>query len=320
MILQAAQSLAELRPHLGVPVVLVLFGLWTFLVSATGLSALIRWRRPGAAMDKVLTIAKSWWIMAGLGTAAMLAGEGVFMTLLAFISIQALKEFFALMPTRHADHRALFWTFGAVPVQYLAVAMEWHLVFLLYVPLYHFLVGPLRLVLRRQPEGFMRSSSLLHWGLMLNVFCLSHVAALLKLPIPGSGAGLVVLLLILTELNDVAQFLWGKSLGKRKVLPEISPNKTWAGLLGGIATTSALSAALTPILSPAGPVFGAGLGLALGLFGFAGDVVLSAVKRDMGVKDFGELIPGHGGVLDRVDSLTFTAPLLLWAFVLWGSL
>ncbi len=320
MITAAAQTLSELRPHLDVPVVLVLFGLWAFLVSATGISALVRAWRPGPAMDKVLTIARSWWIMAGLATAAMVAGEGWFIALLAVISIQALKEFFALMPTRHADHRALFWTFGAVPVQYVAVAMEWELLFLLYVPLYHFLVGPLRLVLRRQPEGFMRSSSLLHWGLMLNVFCLSHVAALLKVPIEGSGAGLVVLLLILTELNDVSQFLWGKSLGRRKVLPEISPNKTWAGLLGGVATTSVLAAVLTPILSPAGPVFGAVLGLALGIFGFSGDVVLSAIKRDVGVKDFGALIPGHGGVMDRVDSLTFTAPLLLWAFVLWGSL
>jgi phosphatidate cytidylyltransferase len=320
VITAAAQMLSELRPHLDAPVVLVLFGLWAFLITASGLSALIRWRRPGPAMDKVMTIARSWWFMAGLATAAMVLGEGVFIVLLALVSVQALKEFFALMPTRHADHRALFWTFGAVPVQYVAVAMEWELLFLLYVPLYHFLVGPLRLVLRRQPEGFMRSSSLLHWGLMLNVFCLSHVAALLKLPIEGSGAGLVVLLLVLTELNDVSQFLWGKSLGKRKVLPEISPNKTWAGLLGGIATTSVLSALLTPVLSPAGPVFGAILGCALAMFGFSGDVVLSAIKRDVGAKDFGELIPGHGGVLDRVDSLTFTAPLLFWAFYLWGTL
>jgi phosphatidate cytidylyltransferase len=151
----------------------------------------------------------------------------------------------------------------------------------------------------------------MHWGMMTTVFALSHIAYLLTLPGSETKAGalLVVFLVALTELNDIAQYLWGKSLGKIKVTPKVSPNKTLAGLLGGVFTTKLLAVILGPVLTPMNRYYSFAAGLVIGLSGFCGDVVMSAIKRDFGVKDSGKLLPGHGGILDRLDSLIYTAPL-----------
>src|ERR1044072_6815981 len=123
------------------------------------------------------------------------------------------------------------------------------------------------------------------------------------------GPALVLYLVFLTQFNDVAQFLWGKALGRRKVVPKVSPNKTLEGLLGGLATTILLAVVLAPWLTPLLRREAVAAGVIIGLGGFIGDVVISALKRDLGIKDSGSLLPGHGGILDRIDSLTYTAPL-----------
>ncbi|MGH6960172.1 MAG: phosphatidate cytidylyltransferase, partial [Dongiaceae bacterium] len=115
--------------------------------------------------------------------------------------------------------------------------------------------------------------------------------------------------LILTEANDVAQYVWGKTLGRHKVIPRVSPGKTWAGVIGGVATTTLLSLLLAPRLTPLDHLHALAAGLLIGVAGFVGDISISAIKRDLAIKDSGTLIPGHGGVLDRLDSLTYTAPL-----------
>jgi phosphatidate cytidylyltransferase len=184
--------------------------------------------------------------------------------------------------------------------------------FYIFIPVYMFLFLPFRLVLVGKPQGMVRSLATIHWGLIAFVFCLSHVAFLLTLPatptIPGGGKALVLYLVFLTEINDVAQYIWGKSFGKRPIAPTISPKKTLEGFLGGVLTTLTLAVALRFVTG-----FDVWMALAAGgiisLSGFIGDLVISCVKRDVGVKDASQLIPGHGGVLDRVDSLTYTAPL-----------
>jgi phosphatidate cytidylyltransferase len=120
----------------------------------------------------------------------------------------------------------------------------------------------------------------------------------------------------MTSLNDVAQYLWGKGLGRRKVVPRISPNKTLAGLIGGTLTTTALSAGIAGVFTWMRWPVSIGAGLIIGMGGFLGDIIVSAYKRSAGVKDTGHLLPGHGGMLDRVDSLCVTAPLLYW-FIRW---
>lgn len=160
---------------------------------------------------------------------------------------------------------------------------------------------------------------------MVTVFSLSHAAFTLSIDLGADprapiawpseaardhpGAGLLVLLILLTQFNDVAQYLWGKSLGRRKVAPSVSPGKTWAGLVGGVATTAVLSALIGPMLTVMTAPYALAAGVLIGLGGFFGDLAMSALKRDFDVKDSGTLLSGHGGVLDRVDSLTYSAPL-----------
>ncbi len=148
---------------------------------------------------------------------------------------------------------------------------------------------------------------------MTTVFSISHVAFLLVLPAENNpaagGAGLVLFLVFLTQFNDVGQYIWGKVLGQHRVIPKVSPNKTWEGLIGGVATTTALAALLASWLTPLDLKEAILAGLLIGLGGFVGDVTISALKRDVGAKDSGSLLPGHGGILDRIDSLTYTAPL-----------
>ena len=316
-----------MRPSLPHPNVLWALGaVFALLVVATLVVWVARRLRPGVDLGEVALRIRSWWVMAAVFTVALVVSRTVSLVFFAFLSFLALKEFFSLIPTRRADRVVLFWAYLAIPVQYFWVAREWYGMFIIFVPVYMFLFLPMRMVLRGDTTGFLRAVGTLHWGLMTMLFCLSHVAYLLVLRPPESlaqpgraelsaagtpvgGPALVLYLVFLTQLNDVAQFLWGKALGRHKVIPQVSPNKTVEGLLGGIATTVALALALAPWLTPFTRREAAIAGVIIGLGGFLGDVVVSALKRDLGIKDSGTLLPGHGGILDRVDSLTYTAPL-----------
>ncbi|WP_145530291.1 phosphatidate cytidylyltransferase [Yersinia alsatica] len=253
----------------------------------------------------------SWWLIIIVFAVAMVSPKWLSLVIFGFISFLALKEFLTLISTRRSDNIPLLWMYLAIPIHYLWIGMGWYGMFVIFIPIYAFLFLPVRMVMIGDTQGFLHAASNMHWGLMTTVFALSHVAFLMVLPggIGGQGALLVVFLVALTELNDIAQYLWGKSLGRIKVTPKVSPNKTLAGLLGGVATTMVLAGILGPLLTPMNLAFSLLAGLLIGLTGFCGDVVMSAVKRDLGVKDSGKLLPGHGGILDRLDSLIYTAPL-----------
>lgn len=293
---------------------LALIALYVLLAGAW---AFARYKLPddSASKQNVLTRIKTWgWILLFL-LPVFVAPKPWPQLFLGLVSFLAFKEFITLTPARNQDRWAFLWAYIAIPLQYLWAGIAWYGMFIIFIPVYLFLFLPSRMVLAGHPKGFLRATATLHWGLMTTVYSLSHMAYLLVLPEkpgvlgPISGASLLFLLVFLTQMNDVAQFVWGKTLGKHPVLPLVSPKKTWEGLLGGIGTTVLLTVLLGPIFSPLTPLYAAGLGLVIGVFGFLGDVVMSAVKRDIGVKDSGMLLPGHGGILDRLDSLTFTAPL-----------
>jgi phosphatidate cytidylyltransferase len=305
--------------HLSAPVLWTLGGVLAALCAGTAAAFALARRRPGRDHAELRLRVRSWWVMVGVFAGALFLSPTAAVVLLAFVSYLALKEYLSLVPSRRADRRVMFLAYAAVPLQYYWAATGWYGMFIIFIPVYMFLLMPLRMVTIGETRDFLRAAGTLHWGLMVAVFSLSHAAFLLALPPSGNpgagGAGLLLFLLVLTEANDVAQYAWGRTLGRRKVVPAVSPGKTWEGLAGGVATTALLGALLGPWLTPFGAPEAAALGLLLGAAGFAGDVTVSAVKRDLGVKDTGTLLPGHGGILDRVDSLIFTAPLffhLVW--------
>lgn len=291
------------------PVMAVLSGVWGLLVLATA----VVWRLAPAPDSELRQRVRSWWLIVVLCSLALTFNRVAALLFFGLVSFLALKEYLTLIPTRQADRRVLFWVYLSIPVQYYWIGIEWYGMFIIFIPVYLFLLLPVAMVLSGETQGYLRAAGTLHWGLMSMVFSLSHLAYLLVLPQGEyplvNGPGLVLFLLLLTELNDVAQYCWGKLLGRHKISPAVSPNKTVEGFVGGVVTTVLLSMVLAPWLTPFSTIDALLAGALIAVAGFFGDLSLSALKRDLGIKDSGNLLPGHGGILDRVDSLTYTAPL-----------
>lgn len=287
--------------------------LFFILLVATIIVNYLHSRGGSGEFDEIVQRLRTWWIIVMLLSTAIMISSTASLLFFAFISFLALKEFLTLAPTRKVDRNVLFYLYLSIPIQYLWAALKWYGMFIVFVPVYLFLFVPLRMVMFGNTKNFLKAAGILHWGAMTTVFSISHLGFLLMLPATknpyGDGPALVLFLIILTQLNDVAQFIWGKTFGSRRVVPSVSPNKTWEGLIGGVLTTTVLATILSPWMTPLNLWQGALAGLGIGVFGFIGDVSVSAVKRDLGIKDTSQMLPGHGGVLDRVDSLTYTAPL-----------
>jgi len=254
---------------------------------------------------------KAWWVMVLIFGFAMATGGIGSVILFGLTSFLALREFITLTPTKIGDHRTLFWVFFIItPLQYWLVAENWYGLFVLLIPVYAFLFVPVRSAAAGDCERFLERTAKIQWGLMVCVYCVSHAPALLFLNIPGyegQNGKLLFYFVCIAQISDVLQYVWGKTLGRHKVAPLVSPNKTWEGLIGGIATATLIGAGLW-WATPFTPWQSAGMSLAITAMGFAGGLVMSAIKRDRGVKDYGTLIEGHGGVMDRIDSICFAAP------------
>lgn len=280
------------------------------------LKAVVRTEGGQATVANLNARIRAWWVMVLVfGLALALGGLGL-VVLFGLLSFLGLREFITLAPTKRGDHRTLFWAFFVVvPAQYYFVKADWYGMFSIFIPVYVFLFVPVRTALAGDCDGFLERTAKIQWGLMVCVYCLSYAPALMTLRIAGydgQNAKLVVYLLAVAQLSDVFQYVWGKTLGRHKVAPTVSPSKTWEGLIGGLLTATGLGAALW-WATPFSPLQSAGLSLVITLAGFFGGLVMSAIKRDRGVKDYGALIEGHGGVMDRVDSLSFAAPVFFHA-------
>ncbi|MFL1454269.1 phosphatidate cytidylyltransferase [Marinobacter sp. GN3S48] len=288
-------------------------GLFLLLVAGSVAERVLASRMEAEAHRELRQRINSWWIMVGILLVVLIIGRGASLVFFAVLSFLALREFFSILPVRHTDRRVILALYLMIPVHYYWISLEWYGVFIIFIPVYLFLFIPFALLMLGETKGFIRSATSYQWAVMTTVFAISHVAYLLILPAErnpaGGPVGLVLYLLFLTQFNDVAQYVWGKTLGKRKIVPKISPNKTWAGFVGGVATTMVLAMLLAPWLTPLSMPEGLLAGLLIGVAGFVGDLTVSATKRDLGIKDTGRLIPGHGGILDRIDSLMYTAPL-----------
>lgn len=253
---------------------------------------------------------RAWWVMVVVFAIAVWTGGIGSIVLFALMSLLALREFVTLAPTRREDHRTLLWSFFVVlPLQYYLIAIRWYGLFAIMIPVYAFVLVAVSNVIAGRTDRFLERTATVHWGLMVCVYCVSHAPALLILDIPGfrTNARLLVFLVLVVQISDVLQYVFGKLFGKHPVAPVISPNKTWEGFLGGALVASLVGAAIW-WATPFRPGVAFGMSVAITLAGFAGGLVMSAIKRDRGVKDYGVLIAGHGGMLDRIDSLCFAAP------------
>ncbi len=289
-------------------VVALIFGI---LVFATLLFFVIGKIKPNANLGELKSRTKSWWLMATVFVGATLTNEKISYVAIGLLSFMAFRELYSALGFRDADRRAIFWAIIAVPCQYYLAFIGWYGAFIIFIPIVMFLFLPLRLVLKGETKGIIHSMATLQWTLMLTVFGISHLAYLISLPdikgFDSGGRGLLLFLVFLTEINDVMQFTWGKLLGRHKIIPKISPNKTWEGFIGGMISTTAIGYFLV-FLTPFTTEQVLFVSFMIAFSGFVGDIVMSSIKRDIGIKDMGSSIPGHGGLLDRIDSLAYTAP------------
>ncbi len=294
-------------------------GMIAILTVASIIGAILRRRVTSESgkkvVDNLVARTRAWWLMCAVFGTALAIGRLAPVVMFAFTSFLALREFITLTPTRPGDHRALFWAFFIIlPLHYWFLADQWLGMFLILIPVYAFLFIPIRAAMAGETERFLERTAKIQWGLMVCVYFTSYAPALLMLRIPGysvetpaQNAKLLFFLVFVTQISDVMQYVWGKLCGKRPVAPKVSPSKTVEGLVGGGLSATLLGACLwwsTPFTF----LQAAGLSAVIVAMGFCGGLVMSAIKRDRGVKDYGESIPGHGGVMDRIDSLCFAAP------------
>jgi phosphatidate cytidylyltransferase len=265
---------------------------------------------------------KAWWVMVALIGLAFALGKAAIIVLFALASFAALREFLTLTRTRRGDHLALAAAFFVVlPLQYYLISIEWYGLYSILIPVYIFLLLPIVAALRGDSANFMRRIAEVQWGLMISVYCVSHVPALTTLPIPGFADRsllLIAFLIIVVQSSDVLQYVWGKLLGRHQIAPSLSPSKTVEGFVGGVASATLLGAALWWI-TPFSPWQAAIMALVINVMGFCGGLVMSAIKRDRGVKDWGQMIEGHGGMLDRLDSVIFAAPIFFHLTRYWWT-
>ncbi len=291
-------------------------GVLFLLLISTLVGKILKSRHRGDAsritIDNLNARIRSWWKMSAIFAAAIVVGRVGSLLLFGLISFLAMREYMTLVPTRRGDHRTLFWSFFVImPLQYYLVGIQWYILFATMIPVLACIYIPPSIAIAGDTEHFLERASKIQFGIMVCVYSLSHAPALLLLKIPGfegHDARLLLYLVIVDQMSDVLQYVWGKLIGKHKIAWRVSPNKTWEGFAGGVLSATALGTALW-WATPFTPLQSAGMSLMICILGFNGNLVMSAIKRDIGIKDFGVVVEGHGGILDRIDSLCFAAPI-----------
>ena len=277
-----------------------------------GLKFKVGFSTPHAVIDNLNARINAWWVMILIIFAAAALGFYGVIGLFFIISFMALREFLSLLYIRRGDHLALAACFYVIlPLQYFLVAIDWFSMFTIFIPVYGFLFLPILSALLGDTAHFLDRSTKVQWALMISVFCISHIPAILTLDIEGFEGKkllLMIFLILVVQSSDVLQYVWGKLFGKHKIAPKLSPSKTVEGFVGGVVSASVLGGLLY-WLTPFNPIQAVLMSLLICLMGFLGGLVMSAMKRSMGVKDWGNMISGHGGMLDRMDSLCFAAPI-----------
>ena len=284
----------------------------TLIIASAIAYALQRKFGKTSVIENLVARINAWWVMILIIFAAAYMGFHAVIILFFVISFMALLEFLSLIYIRRGDHIALAACFYVIlPIQYILVAIDWFSMFTIFIPVYAFLFLPILSALQGDAAHFLDRSTKVQWAIMISVFCISHIPAVLTLDIAGfegKNMLLMIFLILVVQASDVLQYIWGKLCGKHKIAPSLSPSKTIEGFVGGVISASIL-AGLLAWITPFSMVQATLIGLLICLMGFLGGLVMSAIKRSMGVKDWGNMISGHGGMLDRMDSLCFAAPI-----------
>ncbi len=304
-------------------ILLLVLGACGIMLGLTLLGEFVRMRSdprtPNPVLETYTTRVNSWWAIIILVGLALISGRVGVIILFMFASFSALREFLTLTAKAQADHLSLALAFFAVlPLQYFFVWMNWPELFTLLIPVYAFLLLPIVSAMRGNTKRYLIRVAETQWALMISVYCLSHVPALMMVPIEGfTGRSvlLVAFLVMVVQLGDLLEYFFGRRIGKTKVAPGLSP-KTWEGIACGVGC-SILIGGLLSWITPFGLIGAMAMAGIASLVGMFGNLVFAAIKRDRGVKDWSHLIPGQGGFVDQLDSVIFAAP-IFYHLTVWG--
>lgn len=295
-------------------ILMLSFGVISILAGLTLLGEFLRGRLPHGKTNPVVELfmmrIHTWWAMVILFALAVLSGKIGVILLFAFASFAAMREFLTYAYKHQADHLSLALAcFVILPLQYLFVGLNWTALFTVFIPVYAFLLLPIVSALRGDTSRFLVRVAETQWGLMICVFCISHVPALLTYDMPDDSNRsilLIVFLVMVVQLGDLFEYYAGRQFGRRRIAPKLSP-KTVEGMIVGVLAAAA-SGAILSWITPFGIGGAAAMAALASLTGMFGSLVFAAIKRDKGVKDWSHLIPGQGGFLDQLDSVIFAAP------------
>lgn len=321
-----------------IPLVFILIVVLLFFSALSKLMLLRNMPMAQEIYDRTVT----WWWMCAIFLLALSTNRIVSFAFLGFLCFAALREYFSLIPMKETsegktlsfkDRPSIFLSYIAIPFVIYLAYIKWYELFIIFIPVYIFLTIPIIFVLQNRTEGVLKSLGIIAIGLMFFVHNLGHCLFMINM-----GSIVLVYCFALTEIRDLISFWIGKGFSllaektkivfiskilDLKIAEDVSPKKTWVTGIISAFIISGISLIFVPYMPqmPFGKIskeFSALVGFAIGIAGMFGDLVFSAVKRDIGVKDSGNILPGHGGIIDRVDSLVFTIPLtfhlLYWMY------
>lgn len=288
---------------------------------------LLLWFRPSPSLAKIGSRIAFLWVVMSVFLLAILYSVKILVLYIWFIAFLALKEFFSMTPTRRADRRVLFCAYLSLPIQFILILLERRTAFSMFAPIHVFLILPMVMVMVGEARGFLRAWSTMGWAIISTVYSLGHLAYLLVLPGVGAstmpetaaGPGLFLFLVVLAQLSHAVQFVFGKLFPAPRFSLKVSKTRNWASLLGSLLLIPPLAWFLAPQITPFTSVEAFVMGVIIAASAFVGYIILSAIKTDLQIKDRGTMTPGHGGVLNRIDTLIYTAPLFFYLVLAWHS-
>ncbi|HKP93327.1 MAG TPA: phosphatidate cytidylyltransferase [Chthoniobacterales bacterium] len=307
-----------MSPHRALSDPIFLAYLWIIFVSLLGggmVLGLLQWGFK-KNLGSIWTTYRSWLVIAPIGLAAVFAGRVPTIVGVTLLAIFGFKEF-----ARASGLYRDWWMTGAVYGGIVAVGIAslishprgeepgpgWY-GFFVAVPVFAIALILLVPILRNRARGELQRMSLGIVGFVYIGWMFGHLGFLAN---ALNAYGYILYVVFATEVSDIAAFTFGRLFGRHSLRSEISPKKTWEGALGALGVSLLLPWLLRFSFPDFGPWQLILAGLIVGIGGQLGDLSISVIKRDIGTKDMGGLIPGHGGILDRIDSLIYVAPLFL---------
>jgi len=274
------------------------------------------WREHTIGLDKIASRIRFLWILTIVFILSALYSYKILLIYIAFVAFLALKEFFSITPTRRTDRRVLLWAYLSIPIQFFFIWQGWFEAFILFVPVHVFLILPMVMVIMGDTDGFLRAWSMLGWGIITTVYTLGFLACTLVLPALESrmsvGIGLAFFLVALAQINHAAHYLVGRRWANPTWQIKVSQTRNWGSLLGGIIITIPLAWLLAPLVTPFSPLDAIWIGILISISSFIGYIILSAIKSSLNLRDRGSMVPGSGGVLNRIDTFVYAAPLYFY--------